>query len=156
MKKITIVGLCLLGILGACKKDDDAKKEDKSPVFTSLKIEGTEYINTTDEIHVHLGEAFDFTVSMADDKELSELQVEIHSAFDGHNHAKSLMPDEPLKFGPEIRMLTGQVDSKTFNVFSENDVHYTEGDYHLEMLVLDKAGNRTVKVVALHIENHDH
>ena len=155
MKKFTLTLLALSALLFSCKKDEegDNLKDTQKPLFTTLTIEGENVLNATEEIEVHLGEAFDFEVKVSDDVELSELNVSIHSAFDDHNHARlSIVGTDTLSWGPVIRSLAGKEGTQSFSVFSETDTNFVHGEYHLEMILLDKAGNRTEKIVAFHLE----
>lgn len=159
MKKIILLALFFLSVVTACKKDKENEVDkDQRPTFTSLKIGGKEYINATEEIEIYLGEAFDFEVSVSDDVELSELQVEIHSAFDAHSHentrAREMASSNP-RFGPIVKSLSGKSDTKSFSVFSATDTHFVHGTYHLEMILLDEAGNRVEKIVELHLEEKE-
>lgn len=156
MKKFALTLLTLSTLLFSCKKDkeDDNLKDTQKPLFTALTIEGENVLNAAEEIEVHLGEAFDFEVKVSDDVELSELNVSIHSAFDTHNHARlsAEIGADTLSWGPIIRSLAGKEGTQSFSVFSETDTNFVLGEYHLEMILLDKAGNRTERIVAFHLE----
>lgn len=162
MKKITLFALALATLLFSCSDDKDENPTDtQKPAFTALTIEGKNVLSSSEELAIHLGEAFDFEVAVSDNEALSELNVSIHSAFDEHNHARvSATQADTLKFGPMIRSLSGKEATQSFAVFSETDTNFVHGVYHLEMILLDEAGNRTEKVVEFHLEEegeeHNH
>lgn len=163
MKKFTLMTLAISAMLFSCSDDkEENPKDTQKPAFTALTIEGGNVLNSTEEIVIHLGEAFEFEVAVSDNEELSELNVSIHSAFDDHNHARlsSVMGTDTLSWGPYVRSLSGKEGTQFFSVFSESDTNFVHGVYHLEMILLDEAGNRTEEVVEFHLEEegeeHNH
>ena len=156
MKKISLIALAISAMLFSCSDDKDKDEnpmDTQKPTFTALTIEGENVLNSTEELEIHLGEAFEFEVSVSDNEELSELNVSIHSAFDDHDHARlsAKVGADTLSWGPFIRSLSGKEGMQSFSVFSKEE-EFAHGEYHLEMILLDKAGNRTEKVVEFHLE----
>lgn len=160
MKKITLIALAISAMFFSCSDDKDENPMDtQKPEFTALTIEGENVLNSSEELEIHLGEAFDFDVTVSDNEELSELNISIHSAMDGHEHDHArlsvVIGTDTLSWGPFIRSLSGKEATHTFSVFSETDTNFVHGEYHLEMILLDEAGNRTEKIVEFHLEEKE-
>ncbi len=154
-----IIPFTIIVFLVSCNKEE---VDTKKPSFSALTIQGENVLNSSEELEIHLGEAFDFEVTVSDNEELSELNVSIHSAFDDHDHARlnGVMSTDTLSWGPYVRSLSGKEGTQSFSVFSETDTNFVHGVYHLEMILLDEAGNRTEKIVEFHLEEegeeHEH
>lgn len=155
--KRNIIILSSLLTLFSCKKDDEVQDVEK-PSFSKILINKID-ANTSNEIEIILNkeevDTLIFDISTTDNIELSQLQVEIHNALDNHTHARLLADEiihkDTLAFGPKIYDLMGKNMTSQIYVTVPKTIVY--GAYHLECVVLDKAGNRTEKVVEFHLED---
>ena len=139
-------------LLFSCKKDDESPKDTVAPVVSSIKINNNEVLASTSEVEVFQGKSFDLQISVSDNVELSQLQLEIHEALDEHNHARVKSDGDTLSYGPTIKTLSGTSDFKNFTIFTATDTNFVVGTYHIEAIILDAAGNRTEKIVEFHLE----
>ena len=160
MKKTILYTAALVALLSSCGGDDEEMdpKDTTAPVVESVTIEGTNVLTQTSEVEVHIEEDFLFAVTVSDNKELSQMQVEVHEALDSHDHARlgaseEITKSDTLSYGPVIRTLSSVSQTETFDVFSATDTNYVSGEYHIEIVVLDAEGNRTKKVVEFHLED---
>lgn len=149
MKKgLLIFGAAVL-MLASCKKDDKADTE--APQFTSVLMNGTEML-TVSESDVENGDALEFDIYTSDNEELSQLSVSIHEG-EGHAHERLKLGEEPaLTYGPEIFNLSGT--SGMTHVHIVDTLDHEAVEYHLELQLLDKAGNSTTSVQVFHVEEH--
>lgn len=128
--------LALTMIFSACN-DDDSVDADK-PRITS--------VNFVTGVDAKAGEVMKVSASFTDDENLSEAYFEIHENFDGHKHGKANTKFE----ASEILSLEGTQDEKTVEFSIPTTA--AAGPYHLNLSVLDKAGNRSdVKVLGFSI-----
>ncbi len=160
MKKLILLSL-LPFVLFACKDDEETveAQDAEKPTFQSITVNGKASVNNKEiEIEIEEDEATTLSVkvSVADNKELSELQVNIHEAFDGHDHDHRIVSEgtDTLSFGPKIYTLGGTSAEETIEVPVSAEVIH--GEYHVECIVLDKSGNRAEINVPFHLEGHDH
>ncbi len=174
MKKlISLTSALVLGLfLVSCDDDEDSSADTALPTIQSVSYEGTN-VTSVDEFEVHIGEELGFDIVVADNEGLSQLSVDIHDAFDGHthDHAKLLSTDDgdTLTY-TQIYNLTGTTATQHVHVMdqlTEDYLHGHDHPYHLELVVLDAAGNRAEKVLTFEIHdeggegdgdghNHDH
>ena len=128
--------LALMLTFSACN-DDDGVDADK-PRITS--------VNFVTGVDAKAGEVMEVRASFTDDENLSEAYFEIHENFDGHKHGKANTKFE----ASEIISLDGTQDEKTIEFSVPTTA--AASPYHLEISVLDKAGNRSdVKVLPFNI-----
>ena len=148
-----VLGLALLTSLAACSSDDDSTSsaDETAPVIESVLINGDEMLNV-DENEVHNGDALEIQIAVSDNEALSQLQVEIHEGGD-HEHRinKSGDDEEALTFGPRNYDISGQMGTQTITIVDTLD--HEVGEYHLTIVVLDEAANRTEIVEEFHLEN---
>ncbi len=145
MRKISFA---LLAGIVLCSCGEKETIDNEKPSFKSVKINTVEQINATTETEVVTNEEFKIDIDVADNIDLSQLKVEIHENFDGHNHAKIAVLDT-FAFN-EIHTITGKNATKSLNIWT-NTTDIANGDYHLELQVLDKSGNSTEYVVPFEI-----
>ena len=153
MKKIYLPIFACLTLL-ACSKDDEKPMDTEKPIFKMITVNGTESIDGK-ELEIRLlpdtSNQLKLNITASDNEELSQLQVEIHEAFDSHSHSRlAETKGDTLAFGPKIYPLTGKESTAEITVGLVKNTVY--GEYHIECVLLDKKGNRTEKIVALHLE----
>lgn len=158
MKKLLLLSLISVSLF-SCDNDDEDVQDLEKPVFSKVMLNTQDVTSSTSpaEITLHEGmsHSLSFKITTTDNEELSQLQVEVHEALDGHDHARLAGEGtDTLTFGPEIYTLTGKSTETTVGIsVPETVVH---GEYHLECVLLDKAGNRTEKVIEFHLEEEEH
>ena len=158
MKK-TILILATAGIVfTGCKKDKD-EEDTVNPNFVSVRINGSEMMSE-DFNEVHNGEKLVFEISTADDVELSQLSVSIHEGegheHEGHDHRMHKGEEhEPLTFSATAYDLSGETNAITTVTVSDK-LENEEAEYHLELQLLDKAGNSTTAIQEFFIEEEGH
>lgn len=159
MKKLNfgLIGLLVL-CLSSCKKEDESKDTDKPTIGFVKAYNGSEAttLSVDEETAVSLDSTVTITISVADNESLSQLKAEVHSAFDdhGHDHARPLAKaDEEFSFN-KVVSLSGKSEDVSFTLWDKKTTNsYEHGDYHLEVIVLDKEGNQIEKVYTLEIED---
>lgn len=130
MKKpmMYLAGAFLLGgvlMTEACKKPDEEK-----PTLTLSEPEDGETFDSGQEIHVE-GTA-------KDNKELSQLKIDIHDAFDGHSHGR--LASGATAFSV-IRVVNLSGKEYKFHEDISIPVNTLAGKYHVTVSVVDEAGN---------------
>lgn len=136
-KTLLISGL-VLG-LAACDDDDDGAEPDISnPTFEFDRPEHGEVRDIEegdDNPHMH----FRGTAESDPEVELSELQVDIHGAIDGHDHGKR--GDDYHEFHyDEVLELDGNQAEIDHDIYFDHHDHLIEGEYHICVEVVDEDG----------------
>ncbi|MCB0483339.1 MAG: DUF4625 domain-containing protein [Flavobacteriales bacterium] len=108
------------------------KKEDPDTTPPSITVQ-----KPAADAECTPGAQLEFEAIASDDKELSELLVEIHSDLDDHKHESSRSAQWETRSN---FYLSGRIQSvsNTFEIPADADT----GSYHFVVYVLDKAGNR--------------
>ena len=142
----------IIGVFSSCKKDDAS--DSQQPTFESVVINDEEMLTVSENI-VSNGDVLTFQIKVNDNIALSELSVEIHEAGDGHAHERTIktspIPLEPLVFGPQVYDLEGQ-QTKTIEITVSDALNNEATDYHLNLILIDKASNRTTTVQTFEIK----
>lgn len=128
MKSTPLILLALVTIFFAGCKEEDLEK----PTIDSVTINGADH-----EIEVDAGNAFTFDAQFSDNVGLKEYKIDIHNAFDGHGHNKTLA-NTPWAF---INIFS--ISGETISVSESIDVPtgIAGGPYHCVVNVLDDVGN---------------
>ncbi|MBO6516718.1 MAG: DUF4625 domain-containing protein [Bacteroidia bacterium] len=137
--KLQFIGLSAVAVFAfAGCSDEEPATDNTKPTVSSFKFEDNDFVDA--------GEHFDVRATFTDDVKLSEAFFEIHPNFDGHSHGKANLRHSDSKIVP----LAGTQ--------GDADVHFdipgnaAAGPYHMEVSVLDDAGNRSdVKVFGFNI-----
>ena len=151
MKKMFLLSVTLLMLIVACKKKEGV--DEGKPSINSVLINGSDMLNVSENV-ISNGEKLTFRISVSDDIALSELSVEIHEAGGGHEHEtidKTGSELSQLAFGPKIYDLGGG-NMKLISVEVTNNLSNELTDYHLELILLDKASNRETTIQTFEIE----
>jgi len=130
-----------------CKKEEQTSKvEIKEVYFNKILVEN--------EAHIHANDSLNIFAHLVSTEGFSEISVEIHPNFNSHLHsnARVLANSDTLKYF-NVSKLSGK--DTLFPVF-QNFIPATtiNGEYHLEIILLDKKGKRQEKIIAFEIENH--
>jgi copper(I)-binding protein len=126
------------------------KDDDKPNNTTSLAADQTAPVVTialpTNESQVPAGASFSIRGAVNDNRELSQVKITMHNAFDGHTHRTT----EAVPFElTEVIPVTGMVAqlNKAINLPADA----ASGPYHIMIQALDKAGNSS-KMVEIDVE----
>jgi hypothetical protein len=140
-------------LFASCSKDDDSVVDTQSPEITIMEPHEDEEIAPGGELH--------FEAVFTDNVELGSYKIDIHSNFDGHDHA-SLKQSEssPWSYSEVLQIEPGQT---SFEAIHHIDVPETiggvaisEGVYDVGVFVTDAAGNESQAFLEVHIEgDHD-
>ncbi|MBQ0116832.1 MAG: DUF4625 domain-containing protein [Flavobacterium sp.] len=153
MTKMILIASLALGLTNC---SSDANLDTEKPVITLLEPEDHESFKPGSEIHLE--------GLITDNVELSNYKVEIHSAEDGHSHAKTSQEnffqyEETFQIPANQRLheFHHHID---IPLVGSNALPFTEGHYHLGIFALDKAGNQAQIFVEIYIgedaEEHHH
>jgi hypothetical protein len=161
MKNYLAYGLSIL--LGtamiSCSSDDDAPRDSVAPIITLNEPFEDEIIAPGGEVH--------FDADFTDNEALQSYKIDIHYAGDGHSH-RPITFDEDHDHGEEWAFeITGMISGTSANAHMHIDVptmieHDGEmhpikkGAYHFSVFALDAAGNQSLVVRDIFIEDHDH
>jgi uncharacterized membrane protein len=130
MKRI-LISLIAISTLFACSKDGDSRK----PEISDLNIN-----NKTEEIEVEAGQSASINFTVSDNEGLSQIRMDIHDAFDGHTHGKTNAFNK--FFWEQIDTLNGLTEF-TGNITLDIPDSVAAGPYHLDVIVVDLAGNQS-------------
>lgn len=129
----TLVALLTFTVLNiSCNKE----KDEEAPEINNMNID-----DSNEEVYVPAGSGFEISAVISDNKELSQMKLDIHSNFDGHGHKNNLVEFQMI----EIYDLEG-------NTFNYNEVievpeNIIAGPYHVGLFVVDKEGNEGLEEV---------
>jgi hypothetical protein len=144
MKISSCSKLCISALLitvfavSACKKKEEPDTEAPKVIL----------ISPADEEEFEPGGSLNLSALFTDNKELSEMQIDIHEDDDGHKHESSR--NAPWSTRKSFTLAgTAQSVQHQFDIPADADT----GAYHLVINVLDKAGN---KGITLEREFHLH
>lgn len=143
--------------LAACG-DDDNDKDMNKPTITDQGITA----NPIDCQVYHRGETIAFCYAFADDQELGNYNIEIHTNADHHTHSTSHTDCEadhdheqetqnPWVYNHDFAIPAG-LRSYTARVDIPIPEDIDGGDYHFMIRLTDRAGWQELKAVAIHIE----
>ncbi len=137
-KTIYLLSALLLSsfVFIACEKEDLTKPTIKINEPTEDKV-----ITAGGKLHVD--------ANLSDDVELKSYKINIHSAFDGHVHASKLQKSvthedegEAFSFLETYSDAAGKKDHH-LHLDIEIPEDAAEGEYHLIISLIDKAGNES-------------
>ncbi len=132
MKSITGILACLATALLAlsCGKDDPKAEDTEAPVITvASPAAGATF---------EAGSRIRFEAEIEDNVGLAICNVNIHSNFDGHSHARTAA--SPLSFEKSFT-ITGK--KATINELIDIPADATPGNYHFIVKAIDEARNAT-------------
>lgn len=147
MKIKSIIILSLTTLLFQCIKEKEASKvEIKEVYFNKILIEN--------EAHIHTGDSLSIFTHLIATEGLSEFSVEIHPNFNGHQHVSSRILTQLDTLGYSKVFKLSNKDT-LLNIYNEKIPETTiNGEYHLELILLDKKGKRQEKIIAFEVETH--
>ena len=144
MKKTLVSLLIALPILMSCGDDNDTQK----PLIKIISPENEHLFHPEENIALH--------VIFSDNEELASYKIEIHINSDGHNHKSTTLLEAPFEYDLEGNFENG---ISTFTLEKEipipatiDGVSIKEGEYHLGIHCIDKAGNEQEMFIAVDIE----
>jgi hypothetical protein len=106
-----------------------------------------------------MGESFSITAILSDNEELGSYSIDIHNNFDGHGHSTEpetcisdleKTPLNPYSYEESFSLdakLKEFTTNKTLTIPEGSD----EGDYHLTLTVIDKAGWSTFRIISVKV-----
>ncbi|MDR3129425.1 MAG: DUF4625 domain-containing protein [Tannerellaceae bacterium] len=137
-------------LLNACNDEGDTEK----PVIDLIKPEKGAYLAIGGEHGVH------FEMKLSDNDALNSYRVQIHDAFDGHDHQKTRSDDpEPFFYDSVFTDIHGQRNANVHHHAIMIPEGVTEGNYHMEVYCTDISGNQAYvfrNILLGHEEEDDH
>lgn len=129
MKTYRILMMLFAGIIAitSCKKEEN---DDEAPVISVSTPSNNFSVNTGSEIH--------FEAVFTDNAELAQYKIEIHNAFDGHEHTHKTQEADPWET-VIIEDITGKSHNATQHIDVPADV--AAGPYHMIVTCIDASGN---------------
>ncbi len=112
----------------ACSRE---QVDTEAPQFTSVMINGED-----DEITVQSGTILNMAISAQDNENVSEIKIDIHEAFDGHEHGKVQL--DPWTY---VKIMNTSGGSVNVTDDATIPVDVAAGPYHAVFRVLDDNGN---------------
>ncbi|GAB5556263.1 MAG: hypothetical protein SchgKO_04760 [Schleiferiaceae bacterium] len=132
MKRFGVIGLLLLLFLFSCENEIDTTP----PYFTTVTVNSIEG-DVTESAPGTLG----IRVYCGDDTRLGQLQIEIHSNFDGHDHGK--VQATPFYYSQVVNLSgTNQNVNKVVNI----PANAASGPYHMNFRLSDHSGNQATPI----------
>lgn len=110
---------------------------------------------------IYIGESFTLRTLLSDNEKLSSYSVELHNNFDQHGHStesvacdldEAKAPVNPFYYR-ESYEINGEPGEFTTNLAIEIPDGVDEGDYHVNISVIDKSGWQTFRIVSVKILN---
>jgi hypothetical protein len=134
-------------ILFSCTKEQD----NQAPEIRAVRVNGV----MADEHELEAGTVFNVQLALSDDMDLNQVKVSVHPADDGHSHegesSESNEPNIGVWSASVIVNLSGTEENRTVQMSVPAEV---AGYWHLEVLLIDKAGNEAEEyITTLHVEN---
>lgn len=129
MKKFAILFVAALPVFAACKKEDP---DLDPPVIAEYKINDEDH-----DIEVAAGSEMHVDLVFTDNEELREYKIDIHDAFDGHEHGKV---SSITRFSFQQ---TYAINGKQATEHQDVDIpaESAAGPYHAIVRVIDEEGN---------------
>ncbi len=152
--KISIFSIVfLLLVLSSCEESTD-KDEVKPAIELSFSGAFPQICDT-----VFLGDKFNLKVKLTDNNELGSFSVDIHHNFDHHGHSTEIEECDlwqkkdavdPVSYLKNYTIPDGETEYMT-DYEIEIPAGKDEGDYHLSMALVDKAGWQTIKILSIKV-----
>lgn len=139
--KLSIFSILLA--FSSCTEDDTILDTTKPEVILATPTEHQAY---------EFGQAINIQAILKDNIELGAYKIEIHSDEDGHQH-RSMTSAWEFTDTAVIEGTKEYLLNKTIPIPAGD---YTEGHYHLGIIVIDKAGNETQSFIEIVIGEDDH
>ena len=126
-------------------------EETPEPVDTSKPV----ISNVQHPEVVRTGEIFELGFQLEDDLALGEVRINIHSDFDGHAHERISLEATPFSYDNILEEMEGEL---TFTIQEEILIPEAaaSGEYHLQILYLDAAGNEGDLFVSSFVIESEH
>lgn len=142
--KINItLSILSLFILNACTDDDLILDTEKPTIQLALPTDHQEY---------EFGDTINLQAILKDNIELGSYKIEIHADSDGHEHRISTTNWSFTDTGN----LSGNKEYLLNKTIPLPEGDFTEGHYHLGLIVTDKAGNETQSFLEIVIDGDHH
>ncbi len=132
MKK-TFLFVAMALIFASCSDDDEQQQDTTAPQILEAAMNGDDH-----DLEFAAGDAVTLTASVSDNEALSQLKIDIHDVFDGHDHNKKGGDHWELT---EIVNLSGASANVTHNLQVPDPV--IAGPYHVILRLLDASGNES-------------
>lgn len=141
--KITLLFLVGILTLGACKKEADTTIPLIEVLSVSPNITTATVCDETENnvIPVTAGQTIVLKLKMTDNEGLSQYKIEGHENFDCHGHRSPRNTDWSYQ---QLKTLSGTTIEEQIELKFPADA--TAGNYHLELKVVDLAGNESEEI----------
>lgn len=131
-------------LLSSCSEDETALDTVKPEIMLATPGDHAEF---------EFGETIQLQAILKDNVELGSYKIEIHNDSDGHQHRSATIGWSFMDTG-DVSNQKEYLLNKTIPIPTGD---YTEGHYHLGIIVTDKAGNETQSFIEIVIgEDHHH
>lgn len=145
--KTSLFAASALFLFASCS-DDDTILDTTKPIIELAK--------PSDHQEFEFGDVITVQALLKDDVELGSYKIDIHSAGDGHQHRSAAVASEGWSHN-EIVDISGKKEHVLNKPIQIPTGDYTEGHYHLGIILIDKAGNETQTFIEIVIgEDHHH
>lgn len=154
MKNLFLAGLIVFALFSCSKEDESQTSEVK---ITKITINGETITESSEEPVLHTGDDMKIDVAYTSNLNTTQLKIEIHHNFNGHQHEHAKLFSEAekdtLSYSNVIELGDTEGTVTVYNqVIAENTA---EGEYHLEIILLDEEGGRNENIYAFEIhEEH--
>jgi hypothetical protein len=133
--KIQLISLSFIaltfGLFNACDEGDTEK-----PVIDLIEPEEGAHLSIGHDHGIH------FEAKLSDNESLNSYRVQIHDAFDGHDHQETRSDDpEPFFYDSVFTDVQGKRNADIHHHAIVIPEGVAEGNYHLEVRCLDVSGN---------------
>lgn len=129
MKQLMLFLLAAIPVFTACKKEDP---DLEPPVIADYKINGQDH-----DIEASAGAEMHIDLVFTDNKALREYKIDIHDAFDGHDHGK-VSALSRFSF-QQTYTISGKEATEHQHVDIPSETY--AGPYHAIVRVIDEEGN---------------
>lgn len=126
--KYTITALLSLALLASCETEPI---DTEAPELTQVLINGSEELQT-----VQSGSVLQMNMSATDNENVSQIKIDIHEAFDGHDHGKREQSSWTY-----VKILNTNGPAVNVSDAPTIPAEVASGPYHAVFRVLDDNGN---------------
>jgi hypothetical protein len=146
--KLSIICLLANTLVSASSCSKDSEGDTNKPVINLIEPEEEALLSIGDEHGVH------FEAELSDDVMLQSYKLDIHPAFDGHEHSAAPLAaqeTEDFRFNRSWDV-SGQKNTRVHHHEIKVPAKATPGRYHLMVYCTDAAGNEAylARTVVLH------
>lgn len=150
MKKVLLIA-AVASFFWACNNDNNASPKDTTKPTVKVLSSSPDVHSHDGKLHIEMesGDTLNVTLLFEDNEALKQYKLEIHSAEDGHSHARLEADGWEVE---SIHTMSGKSYTATHSFAMPAEV--VTGNYHFIVNATDAAGNEANELlVTLEIEN---